>query len=156
MLMTQEFTTQMSAAGSSADDKPQSALRWTLSHMQQIPEVQRAVSRLMEQFAYQPRDQYAIQMGLVEALTNAFRHGNRLDPRKQVYVGAVIDRKQAWIRIEDEGDGFNADEVPDPTLPENIDRPNGRGVYMMRSFLHSVKYNARGNVVTFCQIHRRR
>jgi len=103
----------------------------------------------MENLGYLPRDQYAVQLGLQEAVFNAFEHGNAMCPTKRVQVTATFCQEQAWIRVEDEGAGFVVENVPNPTLPENLLRIDGRGIYMMKAFLDSVDYQPPGNVVTF-------
>jgi serine/threonine-protein kinase RsbW len=55
------------------------------------------------------------------------------------------------VTIEDEGPGFNPEEVPDPTDFENLDKPSGRGIVLMRAFMDEVLYNDRGNQLTFCK-----
>ncbi len=52
-----------------------------------------------------------------------------------------------WIRIEDEGHGFDLESLPDPTLEENLEKPSGRGILLMREFMTKVEYNERGNCV---------
>jgi serine/threonine-protein kinase RsbW len=86
-----------------------------------------------------------IRMALREALNNAVRHGSGLDASKKVYVGCRCDPQEGlWIRIRDEGKGFDPDKVPDPTHPENIERPGGRGVYMIRQLMDEVEYRDAG------------
>jgi len=90
---------------------------------------------------------FAIKLALEEAMTNAVRHGNRCDPSKRVIVRYRVGPDCIEIEIADEGPGFEPERVPDPTLPENIDRPNGRGIMLMRAYLDLVEYLGRGNVV---------
>lgn len=93
------------------------------------------------------RDEFCVRLALEEALTNAIRHGNKLDPQKKVYVRSTVRGKQITIEIEDEGDGFDPGAVPDPTTPEFIGRPNGRGVLLINSFMDEITYNKKGNRV---------
>ncbi|HWL93276.1 MAG TPA: ATP-binding protein [Phycisphaerae bacterium] len=90
---------------------------------------------------------FAVKLALEEAITNAFRHGNKADPRKTIRVRYDITPLKVEIEIEDEGEGFRPDTVPDPTLPENIDRPHGRGIMLMRAYLDVVEYCGHGNAV---------
>ncbi|QDU46475.1 anti-sigma F factor [Symmachiella dynata] len=123
-------------------------LSWELSDPNQLAGVQDVVASAMEKLNYYPRDQYAVQMGLQETVFNAFEHGNSMCPTKKVYVTATICDNKCWFQIEDEGAGFDVENVPDPTLPENLTRLDGRGIYMMKAFLDSVEYQSPGNVVT--------
>lgn len=90
---------------------------------------------------------FAVKLALEEAMTNAFRHGNRCDPSKHIIVRYEVTSERIEIEINDEGEGFEPDEVPDPTLPENIDRPHGRGIMLMRSYLDKVEYGEGGHSV---------
>ena len=90
---------------------------------------------------------FAIKLALEEAFTNAFRHGNKCDPRKHIIVRYEVTAEHIEIEVEDEGDGFDPNQVPDPTQPEFIDRPHGRGIMLMRAYLDAVEYNASGNTV---------
>jgi serine/threonine-protein kinase RsbW len=93
-----------------------------------------------------------LQLALEEGLANAVKHGNQLDPAKQVKVECqLLDDCIIRVTIEDEGLGFNPDEVPDPTDFENLDKPSGRGIVLMRAFMDEVLYNDRGNQLTFCK-----
>jgi serine/threonine-protein kinase RsbW len=88
-----------------------------------------------------------VRLALEEALVNAIKHGNGLDPNKQVHVVCQISAEKVRIVIEDEGIGFRPDDVPDPTEDENLEKPCGRGIMLMRAFLSTVEYNERGNRV---------
>lgn len=91
---------------------------------------------------------FGLALSLEEVLTNAVRHGNRKDPEKRVVVEGWIDETAAVIAVEDEGEGFVPEEVPDCTADENLLRPHGRGVMLMHAYMTHVRYNARGNRVT--------
>ena len=90
-----------------------------------------------------------MQLALEEGLANAIKHGNKMDPNKQVTVECFINEDVVRVVIKDEGNGFDLNEVPDPTLPENLDKPSGRGVMLMKAFMDDVLYNDIGNQLTF-------
>lgn len=90
---------------------------------------------------------FAVKLALEEAITNAYRHGNKGDPEKKICIRYDITPDRIEIEIQDEGEGFCPDEVPDPTLPENIDRPHGRGIMLMRAYLDVVEFGAAGKSV---------
>ncbi|MDZ7288434.1 MAG: ATP-binding protein [candidate division KSB1 bacterium] len=88
-----------------------------------------------------------IRIALVEALTNAMEHGNGFDPNKSVKVEANFFALKAEIKITDEGKGFNHRKLPNPTAPENLYKPRGRGIYMMYRLMDEVHFNRKGNSV---------
>jgi serine/threonine-protein kinase RsbW len=110
--------------------------------------VQERVLGALDRLEFSPRDVFGIRLALEEALVNAIKHGNRLDPQKQVRISCWIDRHRIEIRIEDEGRGFRPADIPDPTADENLEKPSGRGIMLMRAFMDSIEYNDRGNCVT--------
>ena len=89
-----------------------------------------------------------VVVALDEAIVNAIKHGNSYDPGKTVRIVAEINRHLARFVIEDEGSGFRPQDVPDPCAPENLLRPSGRGLLLIRNIMDEVEYNSRGNVVT--------
>jgi len=88
------------------------------------------------------------RVGLTEALSNAMLYGNGSDPEKRVRVEVTMAVSCITARITDEGGGFDPTSVPDPTEPQNLFKPGGRGIFLMRSLLDEVSYNDRGNSVT--------
>src|SRR5205085_10792467 len=92
-------------------------------------------------------DIFSIRLALEEALVNAIKHGNQLDRAKRVHISyrLLIDRFE--IHITDEGPGFDPTDVPDPTAVENLERPCGRGLMLMRHYMTEVAFNERGNSV---------
>lgn len=88
-----------------------------------------------------------VKVSLIEALTNAMEHGNDLDKNKKVKIFADFSHEQAVIEIIDEGEGFEVNRLPNPTMQENIFKTRGRGVFMMRQFLDGVEYFPPGNHV---------
>lgn len=91
---------------------------------------------------------FGIHLAVEEALMNAIKHGNQRDPDKFVSVEYRFHKKILQIVIQDEGDGFDPDDVPDPTLEENLELPSGRGLMLMKTFMTHVDYNDKGNCVT--------
>ena len=100
---------------------------------------------------YSPRDCTGVRLALEEAPVNALRHGNGGDPAKQVRVRYHIGPEAVLATVEDEGLGFDPDRMADPTLPENVERPGGRGLLLMRHFMGWVRLPRRGNCVTLCK-----
>lgn len=118
------------------------------SEISAAQQLQERVIRTLEDFDYSARDIFCIRLAIEEAVTNAIKHGNKRDASKNVFVRCQVDDSRVHLVVEDEGPGFSLDEVPDPTADENLDKPSGRGIRLMQSFLTSVEYNSRGNRVT--------
>jgi serine/threonine-protein kinase RsbW len=87
------------------------------------------------------------RVGVTEALANAVLYGNRSDPRKSVRVEVSLDSVRVVLRVVDQGGGFDPAHVPDPTLPDNLHRSGGRGLFLIRQLMDEVEYNERGNAV---------
>lgn len=83
---------------------------------------------------------YWVVTALREALANAMRHGNRLQPERSVEVAIAIDGSELSIRVDDEGEGFDPSTIPDPTDPANLLRPSGRGIFYMQQFMNHVEF----------------
>lgn len=129
--------------------------RWGWLLNTKIPSERGAGQRIIEQVLGQlqehdwdSHDIFSVRLALEEAIVNAIKHGNRLDPRKQVHVQCKMSCDKLWIQITDEGPGFDPEAVPDPTDPANLEKPSGRGIMLMKNYMNDVEYNERGNVVT--------
>jgi serine/threonine-protein kinase RsbW len=86
-------------------------------------------------------------IALDEAFVNAVKHGNKSDPSKLVKITAELSSKEAAFTVEDEGEGFDIREIPDPCDPTNLFRTSGRGVLLIYNIMDEVEYNAQGNRV---------
>lgn len=87
-------------------------------------------------------------VALDEAFVNAVKHGNKFDARKLVRITADVSNSEAKFTIEDEGEGFDINSIPDPLDPENLFKTSGRGVLFIYNIMDEVKYNDRGNRLT--------
>jgi serine/threonine-protein kinase RsbW len=95
------------------------------------------------------QDNYGkILVSTLEAVNNAILHGNNSDPEKIVGIEIIYRSNELKIKVTDEGEGFKPDEVPDPTMPENIEEINGRGVFLMTHLADKIRYSKKGNSVT--------
>ncbi|CAN5519024.1 MAG: ATP-binding protein [Pyrinomonadaceae bacterium] len=86
-------------------------------------------------------------IALDEAFVNAVKHGNKNDPTKLVRITAELTPKEASFTVEDEGEGFNVQDIPDPCDPANLFKSSGRGVLLIYNIMDEVEYNAQGNRV---------
>lgn len=118
------------------------------SKIEQIATVEQLIDTIAEQVNIET-DVYAnILVGVVEAVSNAIVHGNESDASKSVTIDYVLTDKNVLFTISDEGKGFNYYSVPDPTLPENLEKEDGRGIFLMNSLADEVVYNDKGNEVS--------
>lgn len=93
-------------------------------------------------------DQYGnILIAALEAANNAILHGNKLDESKNVEVLFTINDEALKIRVEDSGPGFDYDNIPDPTAPENIENVNGRGIFLMEKLSDNISFDKEGAIV---------
>jgi serine/threonine-protein kinase RsbW len=118
---------------------------------EEIPLILEPVVAAMTAQGFSEREVFGMRLSLEEALVNAIKHGHQYDSRKKVTVRYRVSRAAVEVDVEDEGPGFRPEEVPDPLAPENLERDCGRGLLLMRNFMTSVRYNARGNVVSLCK-----
>ena len=113
--------------------------------------IETSVARIVEygrRIGFNPdRLRLNLRVGLTEALANAMLYGNRQDPRKRVRVDALFTTTEISIRVTDEGVGFDPDALPDPTLPANIMRSRGRGIFLIRNLMDHVEFNESGNSI---------
>jgi serine/threonine-protein kinase RsbW len=88
-----------------------------------------------------------ILIALTEAVNNAIHHGNGLDPAKTVSLGYEVKDDRIIFLVGDEGPGFDFGNLPDPTDPQNIEKPHGRGVFLMRALADNVEFADNGSTV---------
>ena len=106
-----------------------------------IENVVELVRRECEVMAFAQRQiMLNVPVALTEALSNAILRGNGDDPAKHVHVRAEVDTDRLVVEVGDEGEGFDFDQsLIDPTTPENLDREDGRGLFLMRKLMDRVE-----------------
>jgi serine/threonine-protein kinase RsbW len=117
--------------------------------------VQDDIEQLLLKHNFGERDVFSVKLALEEALVNAIKHGNQMDRTKHVWISYRVQAERFDIIITDEGPGFDPEDVPDPTAIENLERPCGRGLMLMRHYMTEVEYNRRGNSVKMCKVPKR-
>ncbi len=113
--------------------------------------VQDEIEQLLQESNAHTHDVFSIKLALEEALVNAIKHGNQMDRAKKVQISYRLHIDRFEIHIADEGPGFDPNDVPDPTAIENLERPCGRGLMLMRHYMNDVAFNGRGNAVSMCK-----
>jgi serine/threonine-protein kinase RsbW len=91
------------------------------------------------------RISFNLRTALAEALGNAIRYGNGEDPDRVVRVFVELGRDFVRIHVDDDGDGYDPSRLPDPTLPDNLEREYGRGLFVIRHLVDDVAFNEKGN-----------
>ena len=94
-------------------------------------------------------EKFAIKLALEEAITNAVKHGNQGDASKQVTIRFAVNEEMAAVVIRDEGEGFEPDEIPDPTNEDRLSVPNGRGIMLLRAYMDKVEFRDQGREIYF-------
>jgi serine/threonine-protein kinase RsbW len=133
---------------------PKSDEKWTWQCDQVIPNDAAVAERLLEdvldrldQLHWGKREISGVHMAVYEALINAIDHGNSSDKDKHVHVSCCLSPEKLRVEITDEGPGFDPDSLPDPTTPERLECPGGRGVFLMRNLMSRVEFRNNGNHV---------
>ena len=125
-----------------------------LGDLTQVQRVLDDVKRALVCCQFSDREMFCITVALEEALVNAIKHGNQMDRAKKVFIRYAVEENRFHIMIRDEGPGFDPEDVPDPTAVENLERPCGRGLMLMRYYMTEVEYSGGGNVVTMSKVFR--
>lgn len=95
------------------------------------------------------QDNYGkIMVSTMEGVNNAIMHGNKSEPEKLVDIEIEFKKNELKIKISDEGEGFRPQDIPDPTMPGNIEMLNGRGVFLMSHLADEINFSTKGNEVT--------
>ncbi len=136
-------------------DHPRGPEDWrarTLRAPNEIVPIIEDIVAALDSAGYSHKEAFGVRLALEEALVNAIKHGHRGDPNKQVHLRYHVTPACVVAEIEDQGPGFNPADVPDPLNPENLERPHGRGLLLMRTYMTWVRFNDLGNRVTMCRL----
>jgi serine/threonine-protein kinase RsbW len=121
------------------------------SDLNEARRIQEEIGALL-QSAFNEHDLFAIRMAVEEALVNAIKHGNQMDPDKCVKVVYALTHGSFEVHITDEGPGFSPEDVPDPTAPENLERPCGRGLLLIRHYMSDVTFRDGGKTISMFKL----
>lgn len=109
--------------------------------------VERQILVQIEKIGMDEERVFAVRLALEEAIANAIKHGNKMDPTKKVTIRFLNEKDRLTFEVSDEGDGFDSTTVPDPTDAEHLPLPHGRGILLMRAYADEVTFNESGNLV---------
>lgn len=105
------------------------------------------VKKIFNDYNLDPCKYPDILIAITEAVNNAIIHGNQLDEKKYVRLHTICENKTICFKVSDEGQGFNPNAIPDPTLPENIEKCGGRGVFLMQRLSDKLIFTDNGRTV---------
>lgn len=124
------------------------------SDVARIEEAVELVARHLEaHFIDRKTIRFNCRVALSEALSNAIIYGNGANPAKHVSVRVQFGRTAIEMEVQDEGSGFDPDHLPDPTEPDRLTNPDGRGIFLIQRLVDEVRFNDKGNAI--CMILRR-
>jgi serine/threonine-protein kinase RsbW len=120
----------------------------------QIPSITENI-RMIESFIDNAKEKFSlnddiygnIMIAITEAVNNAIKHGNANNPSKNVSLTLIMKEGMIKFKVEDEGTGFDFQHLPDPTSPENIEKPGGRGIFLMKHLSDEVDFKDNGRIV---------
>lgn len=111
------------------------------SDFEMVDLVQVVFESLSTQVGFDADDSHWMSVAIRESVTNAVRHGNKLDASKRVVVRFEYAEPELTVTVEDEGEGFDVEGIPDPLAEENLLRASGRGIFFMKNFMDEVEYD---------------
>ncbi|TAF66929.1 MAG: ATP-binding protein [Cytophagales bacterium] len=111
--------------------------------------------RMVESFIDNAREKFSIDddiygnimIAITEAVNNAIKHGNKEEKGKNVQLSVIFNDKSLRFLIEDEGKGFDYKNLADPTAPANINKPGGRGIFLIKHLSDEVNFSKNGSLV---------
>lgn len=120
----------------------------------QIPSLAENI-RMIESFIDNAKEKFQldddiygnIMIAVTEAVNNAIKHGNKNDKSKNVALSLYLEESQIKFEVRDSGEGFDYQNLPDPTAPENLEKPGGRGIFLMKNLSDEVNFKEDGKVV---------
>jgi serine/threonine-protein kinase RsbW len=117
------------------------------SQLESLTQLEIFVDNICERYDVSEDNYGNILIALTEAVNNAITHGNQLNPQKIVSLIMGTTENEVMFTVKDEGNGFDYNNVPDPTLPENLNKLNGRGIFLIKSLADDVIFERKGSVI---------
>lgn len=114
------------------------------SELKTLNEVEKLVDEITSEFKISSELYGKVQVSIIEAVNNAILHGNKLNAEKMITLAYDVDNENIKFIVGDEGSGFDYENVPDPTTPENIEKPHGRGIFLMRHLCDEIDFRNEG------------
>lgn len=105
------------------------------------------ISEIVNDMGFDKEASEQINLAVIEAAVNAFKHGNNEDSSKRTRFEFILGREELTVIVEDQGVGFNRESVADPLDPSNLLKSSGRGIFLMETCMDSVTYEGSGRIV---------
>ena len=122
------------------------------SQLEKIPGFLSQVIKKIETLGLKEEEVFEIRLCLEEALTNAMKHGNKLDPDLSVEVDIEAHDNRLTIKVVDQGQGFDFENLPDPTDKDNLLKTAGRGIFLIKNLMNKVEFSDRGRVIKMIKL----
>lgn len=117
------------------------------SKLDNLPLIEGLVDDVCDKFKISEDHYGNILIALTEAVTNAILHGNKQDAQKQVEVNYIKNDSELCFVVVDQGTGFDPSLLPDPTAPENLEKPTGRGIFLIKNLADKVEFEDNGRII---------
>ena len=128
---------------------------WQRETVQSVADIERILDLITAAaratVGFSEKETFRLRLALEEALVNAHKHGHQGDWSKPIALRYHVSPNGVVTEIEDQGIGFDPAEIPDPSAPENLERPSGRGLFLMRAYMSQVCHNEQGNCICLCR-----
>jgi serine/threonine-protein kinase RsbW len=118
------------------------------SRIENLREVEKMVDDVSTECSLSSQVYGNVMIATMEAANNAILHGNKLDEKKDVVIKFRWNEKELELVVADQGKGFNYREVPDPTEPSNVEKVNGRGIFLMEKLSDKISFKENGSKVS--------
>ena len=117
------------------------------SNSDNLREVEKFVDEVSEELSLNDEIYGNLLIATLEAANNAILHGNKGSIDKFVIILLTKEKSKIILRVQDQGPGFDYQNIPDPTSPENIEKINGRGVFLMQKLSDQIEFFENGSIV---------
>lgn len=111
------------------------------SDLNEVRRVEGFVKTICQEHHFEKNFVHDVMLLMTEATNNAIMHGNKFDKTKRARLLCIIENGYLTIEVSDEGEGFNPQTLPNPLDPENLLKPSGRGVFLIKNFAENVEYD---------------
>lgn len=118
------------------------------SNYDEVEKLEGLLNSLQDELGFSDEIYARMMLAVSEAATNGIVHGNKLDESKTVEMTAYLDDNTLYIHTQDQGEGFNPENLPDPLAEENLMKTSGRGVFLMKEYADDVSFSENGTKLT--------